>query len=316
MNEISITDLKEGDFVNQVFRLVSSDLLLTRNGKPYLDITVGDRTGQIKGKVWDSAETINEQIKNYSYVGVNGSVGSYRGTLQLTVDQIRTVPEADIDPSLFLPSTEKDPEKMLKELKQFCSDNIKSEHLQQLLKLFFGDDSLMEKFKVSPAAKNLHHSFIGGLLEHTLSVVKICAFLAGHYPAANKDLLLTGAVFHDIGKCVELTYSPNFDYTTEGRLIGHVVMGYEILDGLIGKVANFPPDLRLALGHMLLSHMGQPEFKSPVVPMFTEAMILFCVDNLDAQAELMRRHIDEDKNTGSDFTAYHRLLERFMYKIQ
>ena len=314
METNAINNLKEGELIDQTFRLKSSELLHTRSGKPYLNLTFGDQTGEINGKVWDEAETINEHIRECSYVRITGTVGTYRKQLQLKVEQIRVVPEADIDPSLFLPSSEKDPEKMFEELQELCFNNIKNPHLRELLTLYFEDKPLMDEFKASPGAKMLHHSYIGGLLEHTLSVTKICAFLAEHYPGVNKDLLLTAAVLHDLGKIKELTSQPNFDYTTEGRLIGHVVIGYRIFDEKAEKVKEFPPDLHMALGHMLLSHMGETEFKSPVVPMFTEAMILYCADNLDAKTELVSRHINDDNNTGSDFTSYHRLLERFLYK--
>ncbi len=310
----TINTLKEGDFINLVFRLVSRELLLTRGGKPYLNLVFGDKTGEIEGKVWESAETINEHIQKCSYVRITGAIGTYRNRLQIKVEQIRAVPESEVDPGLFLPVTEKDPDKMLKKLQKLCSDNMEDPHLKKLLKLFFGDKALMEKFKMSPAAKGLHHTFIGGLLEHTLSVTKICEFLCRHYPKINKDLLLTGAVLHDIGKTEELTSTPNFDYTTEGRLIGHIVIGYRMFEQKADQIADFPPRLRMLLGHMLLSHQGQYEFKTPVIPMFTEAMILYHVDNLDAKAELTKRHIDGDTRTDSDFTSYHKLLERFFYK--
>jgi len=314
MEGIAIKDLREGDNINQVFRLVSRELLTTRNGKPYLNMVFGDSTGEIEGKIWDNADIIHEQLNGYSYLRIVGNIGSYRGKLQVNVEHLKALSDQDIDPSEFLPATENDPEETLAELRKLCLEHIKSGHLRKLLELFFADRKLMHKFKQSPAAKGLHHVYIGGLLEHTLSVTKICLFLSRHYPDLNGDLLLAGAVLHDIGKVDELTATPNFDYTTAGRLIGHVVIGLRIFESLADRVKDFPEDLRMQMGHMLLSHMGQHEFKSPVVPMFTEAMILHAVDDLDAKAELTRKCIEGDENNNSDFTAYHRLLERYFYK--
>lgn len=314
MDPISIRELREGDNFNQVFRLASYQLLTTRTGKPYLNVFFGDATGEIEGKIWDNADIIKEQLDGCSYVRVIGAVGSYKGKLQINVDQLKALSDDDIDPAQFLPSSTNDPEQTLEELKQLCLDNIGDPQLLKLMELFFGDEPLMEKFKLSPAAKGLHHTYINGLLEHTLSVARICLFLCGHYPGINKDILIPAAVLHDIGKTEELTVSPNFDYTTQGRLIGHVVIGLRIFESLADRVEGFSDQLRLLMSHMLLSHMGQHEYKSPVVPMFTEAMILHAADDLDAKTELTRRHIDSDTSSGSDFTSYHRLLERFFYK--
>ena len=314
MEPISIRELCEGDNFNQVFRLASCQLLTTRAGKPYLNVLFGDASGEIEGKIWDNADIIKEQLDACSYVRVIGAVSSYKGKLQVTVDQLKALSDDDIDPSQFLPSSKNDPDKTLAELRKLCMDNIGDPHLRKLMELFFSDEKLMKKFKLSPAAKGLHHTYINGLLEHTLSVTKICLFPCGHYSEINKDILLPAAVPHDIGKTDELTSAPNFDYTTEGRLIGHVVIGLRIFESLADQVDGFRDDLRMLISHMLLSHMGQHEYKSPVVPMFTEAMILHAADDLDAKAELTRQHIDNDTSSESDFTTYHRLLERFFYK--
>jgi 3'-5' exoribonuclease len=314
MDPISIRELREGDNFNQVFRLASCQLLTTRTGKPYLNVSLGDATGEIEGKIWDNADIIKEQLDGCSYVRVIGSISSYKGKLQVKVDQLKALSDDDIDPAQFLPSSDNDPDQTLAQLKKICMDNISDPHLLKLMELFFGDEELMKKFKISPAAKGLHHTYIHGLMEHTLSVTKICLFLCGHYSGINKDILISAAVLHDIGKTDELTATPNFDYTTQGRLIGHVVIGLRIFESLADQVEGFSDDLRMLISHMLLSHMGQHEYKSPVVPMFTEAMILHAADDLDAKTELTRRQIENDTSKDSDFTAYHRLLERYFYK--
>lgn len=311
--EYYIADFKEGDSVSKTFYVDSRTRLLTRSGKPYLSLTLRDKTGTINAKIWEDADTIYSNMGSADFIRVRGTVEKYKDALQLRVDQLTVVRTEDVDLADFLPAGAGDPEEMLNELRE-VSQALENRFLRGLLDLVFADDDLMQRLKVSPGAKYLHHSFIGGLLEHTLSVTKICDWLCGHYQNINRDLLIAGAVLHDIGKVYELTASPSFDYTTEGRLIGHLVIGCRIVEEKIRQIDGFPRELKIELQHLILSHQGTYEYRSPVLPKTVEAMLLHHVDDLDAKVQLTQDWIERAKTDPSEFTPYHRLLERYFYK--
>ncbi len=308
-----IADFKEGDVISKTFNIGSRNRLLTRSGKPYLSLTLRDKTGTINAKVWEDADTIHANMGSADFIHVRGTVEKYMDKLQVKVDQLRVVRTEDVDLADFLPAGTKDPEEMLNELREI-SQTVQDPFLKPLLNLFLSDAELMERFKVSPGAKRLHHCFVGGLLEHTLSVTKICDWLCGHYENVNRDLLIAGAILHDIGKVYELTSSPSFDYTTEGRLLGHLVIGCSLVEEKIRQIQGFPRELETGLKHLLLSHHGSYEFRSPVVPKTVEAMLLNHVDDLDAKVQLTQNWIERAKSDPSEFTPYHKLLERYFYK--
>ncbi len=310
-----IADFKEGDSISKTFYVGSRSRLLTRSGKPYLSLTLRDKTGTINAKIWEDADTIYSSMGSADFIRVRGTVEKYKDALQLRVDQLTVVRTEDVDLADFLPAGARDPEEMLNELRE-VSQTVENRFLRELLDLLFADDDFVQRLKVSPGAKYLHHSFIGGLLEHTLSVAKICDWLCGHYQNINRDLLLAGAILHDIGKVYELTASPSFDYTTEGRLIGHLVIGCRILEEKIRQIGGFPRELKMELQHLILSHHGTYEYRSPVVPKTVEAMLLYHVDNLDAKVQLTQDWIERAKTDPSAFTPYHKLLERYFYKGQ
>ncbi len=308
-----IADFKEGDAVSRTFHLSSRNRLLTRSGKPYLSLTLRDKTGTINAKVWDDADAIHANMGSTDFVHVRGTVEKYMDELQLKVDQLRVVRTDDVDLTDFLPAGTRDPDETLSELRQ-VSQTVQDRFLRSLLDMFFADADLVQRFKVSPGAKHLHHCFVGGLLEHTLSVTKICEWLCGHYQNINRDLLVAGAILHDIGKVYELTSSPSFDYTTEGRLIGHLVIGYNVVEEKIRNIEGFPRELKMNLQHLILSHQGTYEFRSPVLPKTVEAMLLHHVDDLDAKVQLTQDWIERARTDPSVFTPYHKLLERYFYK--
>jgi 3'-5' exoribonuclease len=308
-----IAEFKEGDPVSKTFYVNSRNRLLTRGGKPYLSLNLQDKTGTINAKVWDDADAVYAGLLLAEFVHVRGTVEKYMDDLQLKVDQLKVVRTEEVDLGDFLPTSARNPDEMLAELRQI-SQTLQDPFLKSLLDLVLADRDLLERFKLSPAAKRLHHRFVGGLLEHTLSVTKICDWLCGHYQNVKRDLLIAGAILHDIGKVYELTSSPSFDYTTEGRLVGHLVLGWSLVEEKIRQIEGFPPELRMHLEHLILSHHGQYEFRAPVVPKTVEAMLLYQVDDLDAKVQLTQDWIEQAKAEPSEFTPYHKMLDRYFYK--
>jgi 3'-5' exoribonuclease len=312
-----IRDLEEGRPVSEVFVLESKALGTTRAGKPYLTLVLRDKTGQIEAKVWEEATAINEQLAGAQFVHVSGSVEVYGKRLQLKVAQLAVKREQDVSLDELMATCERDPDEMLDELRAIAR-TVKDPHLLKLLSAFFKDEAFVEALKASPASKRVHQSYAGGLLEHTLSVVKIISMLVEHYRdltgrGLDRDLLIAAAILHDIGKVAELEHGPTLAYTTTGQLIGHIVIGYRMVEEKIAQVEGFPQALRDQLGHMLLSHQGRYEWKSPVVPMFTEAILLHYVDDLDAKVHHVAEAIARQADPEALFTDWDRILERFLY---
>lgn len=308
-----IDNLTEGDRVEDVFLVKAARLGETRAGKPYLVLTVMDKSGELGGPVWDNAEQYQEMCRPGSFIRLTGQVQSYREKLQLKVDGVSPVAKENVDLADFLPASHRDIDEMAEELMALIR-TVSDPFIKKLLKQFFGKGELWEKFKTAPAAKGIHHAYVGGLLEHVLSMVKIADSLAGHYEGVNRSLLIAGALFHDIGKVEEL-YMDNglIDYTDRGRLKGHLVMGCEMVGRGAGKVRDFPTELLEQLQHLILSHHGRQEYGSPVVPMTVEAFILNYIDELDSKMnvlEQLRRKLDHSEMGWSD---YQRSLERFLF---
>lgn len=312
-----IKDFQEGRVVGEVFVLESKSLRTTKAGKPFLTLILHDRTGQIEAKVWDDAEVINEQLAGAQFVRVNGSVESYKDQRQLKVSNLAVKRAEDVALDELMAVSEGDPDAMIEEIFEIARA-VKDPHILELLRAFFKDDDFVKRFKTAPASKSIHQAYGSGLLEHTLSVLKICCMLADHYGdlygrRLDRDLLIAGAILHDVGKVEELESGATLGYTTPGRLVGHIVLGYRMVEERIAQIEGFPQELRDQLGHLLLSHQGRLEWKSPVLPMFTEAILLHYVDDLDAKvhhvAEAIARHADPE----AAFTDFDRILERFFY---
>ena len=312
-----IKDFQEGQVVGEVFVLESKSLGTTRAGKPYLTLALRDKTGRIDAKVWEEADAINEQLAGAQFVRVNGSVESYKDQRQLKVSNLAVKRAEDVALDELMAVSESDPDAMLEEVFEIAR-TVQNEHLLELLRAFFKDAEFVERFKTVPASKSIHQAYGSGLLEHTLSVLKICCMLVEHYSSLygrrlDRDLLIAGAILHDAGKVEELETGPTLGYTTPGRLVGHIVLGYRMVEERIAQIEGFPQELRDQLGHLLLSHQGRLEWKSPVLPMFTEAILLHYVDDLDAKvhhvADAIARHTDPE----AAFTDFDRILERFFY---
>jgi len=312
MKSMFINDIKAGDLIDDIFVLSEKTMAQKRDGKNYLNIIFSDKTGSIKSVVWDRVDEISAAATSGDFVQIEGMVSEYRGILQLVVKKMTPVPLDSVNPSDFLPATRRDIDKMFMRLLKIAA-SIKSEHLKKLFDKFWDDMDFVRKFKNAPAAKKMHHAYIGGLLEHTLSMALLVDRIAGHYSGVDRDLLIAGAILHDIGKIREFKYKYNIDYSDEGRLLNHIVIGIMMVDEKLKELEDFPEELAVLLRHMIVSHHGTREFGSPEPPKTVEAVLLNYIDEIDSKVKGIRDFIaTEDPNEA--WTSYHRILERHFYR--
>ncbi len=311
MKEKFVREIQAGDAVADVFLLTTKQVLTKRDGNPYLRLVLSDRTGTIPAVMWDGIGEETQDIEAGILVEITGRATAYQGQVQLTVQRIRRCDPAGIDPSGFLPQTRKDIDKMFERLTGLI-ESVQSEWIRTLLKAVFEDAAFVEGFRRAPAAKQMHHAYLGGLLEHTLSVSLLADRVASHYAGIDRDLLLAGALLHDIGKVFELDFQHTIDYTNEGRLLSHIVLGLRLLDEKASGIPDVDPERLMLLRHLMVSHHGHREFGSPEEPKTIEALILNYVDEIDAKVTAVRElmHSTDPKER---WTAWHRLLERQFY---
>lgn len=303
-----IDSFREGMHVSDVFLCKNKQISLTKAGKEYGNLVLQDKTGTIDAKIWDLGSPGVGNFDSLDYVYVDADVTVFMGSNQMNIKRIRRADEGEYIPSDYLPVSTKNIDDMYVELVTVIR-GLKNPYLKQLAESFFVDDIAFAKaFRFHSAAKSVHHGFVGGLLEHTLSVVKMCDYFAGAYPMLNRDLLLTAAMFHDIGKTKELSVFPENDYTDAGQLLGHIVIGTEMLSERIRTMPEFPEKLAIELKHCILSHHGELEYGSPKKPAILEALALNFADNADAKMETM---IEVLKGAGDNpgWLGYNRLLE-------
>lgn len=303
-----IETLREGERINDVYLCKYKQSAVTKNGKTYENVILQDKTGTIDAKIWEPNSMGIDDFEMMDYVAVVGDVTSFQGTLQVSIKRVRKVREGEYDPANYLPVSEYNIDEMYAQLMAFVKA-IKNPYLSQLVKqLFVEDEDFVKKFKFSSAAKSVHHGFVGGLLEHTLSVLKLCHFYVKQYPILNTDLLYAAALCHDIGKVHELSAFPENDYTDDGQLLGHIVMGCEMVGEQMRKIPGFPAKLGNELKHCILAHHGELEFGSPKKPALVEAMALNFADNTDAKMQTMKE-IFKAAGENGDWLGYNRLLE-------
>ena len=303
-----IESFREGMHVSDVYLCKNKQIALTRNGKEYGNLVLQDKTGTIDSKIWDLASPGVEDFDAMDYVHVEADVTLFQNSFQLNVRRIRRAEEGQYIEADYLPVSKKDIKKMYEELCGYIR-SIKNPFLQQLLGSFFLEDAAFAKaFQFHSAAKTVHHGFVGGLLEHTLSVVKLCDYYAGYYPMLNRDLLLAAAMFHDIGKTKELSCFPENDYTDDGQLLGHIIIGTEMVGERIRTIAGFPEKLSVELKHCILAHHGELEDGSPKKPALLEALALNFADNTDAKMETMIEAL-QSGGDNKGWLGYNRLLE-------
>lgn len=301
-----IKDYKESDRMSAIYLCKYKQSAVTKNGKPYDNVILQDKTGTIDAKIWDPNNAGIEDFEAMDYIEVYGDVTSFQGALQVNVKRVRRCREGEYNPAEYLPVSEFKTEDMMKELLGFI-DSVKNPFLQELLGAFFvKDEDFLKTFKQSSAAKTVHHGFVGGLLQHTLAVVKLCDYYCTQYPILNRDLLITAAVCHDIGKTKELSLFPANDYTEDGQFLGHIIIGTEMVGEKIRGIDGFPNLLANELKHCILSHHGELEFGSPKKPAIAEAVALSFADNTDAKLETFTELL---KSGGTGWLGFNRLFE-------
>lgn len=303
-----IDSLREGTHVSEVYLCKSKQIAQTKTGKDYGNLVLQDKTGTIDSKIWDLGSPGVGNFEAMDYVYVDADVTMFQGNYQLNIRRIRKAGEEEYIPADYLPVSKKDVKVMYQELLSYVR-SIKNPHLSKLVNSFFVEDQEFAKaFCFHSAAKSVHHGFVGGLLEHTLSVVKLCDYYAGYYPELNRDLLLSAAMFHDIGKLRELSVFPENDYTDEGQLLGHIMIGTEMVGQRIRSMPGFPRKLASELKHCILAHHGELEYGSPKKPALLEALALNFADNTDAKMETMIEAL-RSGTEGQEWLGYNRFFE-------
>lgn len=301
-------DPRQREF-QSTFLVISKQLRPKKSGGDYLALILGDRTGQLEAKMWDNIAQYMDLFEADDVVNVKGYINRYNGRPQLIVQAIVRAEQDAIDFGDFLPKTEKDIDEMWNRLGGIVS-GIGNRQLRALLEAFMADPKIASAYRNAPAAKTLHHAFIGGLLEHVLSLLNLCDLASRNYAHINRDLLFAGAFLHDIGKIHELTYARSFSYSTRGQLLGHMIIELEMLHEKIATIPGFSEELKALLEHMIISHHGQYEFGSPKLPMFPEALMLHYLDDLDSKMESMRAQFAKENNTPGAWAGYNHALGR------
>lgn len=303
-----IDSLREGMHVSDIYLCKAKQISLTKAGKEYGNLILQDKTGTVDAKIWDLGSPGVGSFEAMDYVCVDADVTVFMGSNQLNVKRIRKADAGEYTPADYLPVSSKDIKLMYSELLGLIA-SLRNPYLKKLAQSFFVEDPAFAKaFQFHSAAKSVHHGFVGGLLEHTLSVTKLCAYFAGSYPMLNRDLLLTAAMFHDIGKTKELSVFPENDYTDDGQLLGHIIIGTEMVGDRIRTIPGFPDRLAAELKHCILSHHGELEYGSPKKPAILEALALSFADNTDAKMETMMEVL-QGAGENAGWLGYNRLLE-------
>ena len=308
-----ISELHEGEKISGIYLCKHKQAAVTKNGKPYENLILQDKTGTIDGKIWEPNSLGIDEFDPLDYIDVVGDVTSFQGSLQVSIKRARKAGEGEYDPGNYLPVSDKNVDTMYQELLG-CAAQVKNPYLHRLLMSFFEEDEeFVRAFKGNSAAKTVHHGFIGGLLEHTLSVTRLCQYYCKTYPILNQDLLLTSAMLHDIGKTRELSPFPKNDYTDAGQLLGHIMIGAEMVHDKAREIPGFPEKLESEVKHCILAHHGELEYGSPKKPALAEAVALNLADNTDAKMETLTE-IFNGAGEQKDWLGYNRLFESNLRK--
>ena len=308
-----LNEVEPDQLVTTALLVHSKEIRQKKKGEPYLSLVVGDRTGELDARMWDNVAEVMDTFERDDFIKVKGVIQVYNNRPQLVIHKLRRLAENEVDLGDFFPASQRDPEEMFAELRQIVA-GFRNPHLKQLLELLFADEEIAKRFKKAPAAKFIHHAYLGGLLEHVLSLCHLCQMAAGHYGSIDPDLLLTGAMLHDIGKIYELNYERGFSYSTEGQLLGHIVIGLRLIAEKIRQIPDFPPKLQALVEHMIVSHHGHLEFGSPKLPLYAEALLLHYLDDMDSKMECVRSLIEQDRQVSGDWTSFSNSLDRVILK--
>jgi len=312
MKPAFVNELQADQAITTFFLVCEKEVRATREGKPYLRLELGDRTGTIEARMWEGFEA--DAFTRDDFVKVQARVENYRNKLQLSLEKIRRAEDREVDPADYFPHTAEDVEQLYAKLLEYVA-KVANPWLRRLLEDAVRDPEIVPRLKRAPAAKMMHHAYLGGLLEHVVSLCGLCRVVAAYYPETDADLLLTGAVLHDLGKLEELSYERSLGYTDEGQLLGHILIEFEQLTKKMDAIAGFPGDLKTLVQHMLISHHGQYEFGSPKLPMFREALMLHYLDDLDSKMGAVRAALASPTGEGN-WTAYNAALERRFLRVE
>ena len=308
-----IAELEPNQIVNGTFLVHHKEVRQKKSGDPYLSLILGDRTGDLDARMFDNAAEAVDTFERDDFVRVKGLLQIFQNRQQLTIHKIQPVPESEVEFADFFPASTRNRDEMFQELLSWIA-SVSNPHLKGLLDAVFADQAIAIAYRTAPAAKSVHHAWLGGLIEHVLSLCHLAKFTAAHYRDIDFDLLLAGVLLHDIGKIRELTYARGFGYSTEGQLLGHITIGVQMVDEKLRTLPDFPAPLRDLLMHLILSHHGELNFGSPKVPMFAEAMLLHQLDNLDSKMECVRGGIEKDRQVEGEWTGYISALDRTILK--
>ena len=299
----------ENKVITSTFVVVAKQIKPKKTGEPYLALTLGDRSGQVEAKMWDNVEEVLEAFEQDDFLKVKGLINKYKQRFQLTIHKLRKLGDSEIEFADYLPKTTKDIDELWRTLSEFVA-GFQNPHLKALVQAFMADPEIAAAYRNAPAAKTLHHAYIGGLLDHVVSLFRSCDLMTRNYPQINRDLLLTGAFLHDIGKIHELTYNRSFSYTTKGQLLGHMIIELEMMQAKLIQFPDFPEELKTMVEHLIISHHGQYDFGSPKLPMFPEALMLHYLDDLDSKMEAMRAHFERESTLDGPWTSYNASMGR------
>jgi 3'-5' exoribonuclease len=308
-----VNELEPNRVVTTTFLVRAKEIRQKKSGESYLSLSLGDRTGDVDAKMWDNVAEVMDTFDRDDFLKVKGLVQVYQNRPQLTIHKLRRMDESEVDFVDYFPASARDPNEMWAELRGFVA-SLENPHLKGLLDALLDDEEIAVRYRRAPAAKQIHHAYLGGLLEHVLSLCNLARITARHYQVVDFDLLLAGVVLHDIGKIYELNYDRGFGYSDDGQLLGHITMAVRMVGDKLRGLPDFPPRLRTLLEHMILSHHGRLEFGSPKLPQFPEALLLHYLDDMDSKMECMRALVEKDRQIDGTYTGYCGPLERSVLK--
>jgi 3'-5' exoribonuclease len=308
-----ISEVEPNKLITTSFLVHSKEIRQKKSGEFYLSLLLGDRTGELDAKMWDNVAEVMDDFDRDDFVKVKGLIQIFHNRPQLTIHKVRRMDDSEIDFGDYFPSSKRDPGEMWSELRGIVA-GLGNLHLKGLLEAMLNDPDVAIRFPRAPAAKSIHHAYLGGLIEHVLSLCTLARMAASHYPFVDYDLLIAGVVLHDIGKIYELNYERGFSYSNEGQLLGHIHIATRMVADKLRDLPDFPPRLRSLVEHMILSHHGQLEFGSPKEPQFPEALLLHYLDDMDSKMECMRALIENDRQVDGCFTTFHNALGRAALK--
>jgi 3'-5' exoribonuclease len=309
----TIAALKEGDWVEEIYLVTSKQVSTAKNGVTYLSLKLADKTGEIDGKLWDNADEVSGRFAREDFVRVKGMASIYQGSMQIKMKTLEKVDDSRVDVANFLETSPRNIDDMVNELRTVAS-SVSNGYLRRLMNAFLDDPAFMTLFRRTPAAKTLHHNYIGGLLEHVVELVALARDVAKHFPSIDLDLLTVGAFLHDIGKVKELAVRKSIEYTTEGRLLGHISLGYEMIVEKVSTIPSFPAELSLLLKHIMLSHHGEYEFGSPKRPKIQEAIVINYLDDLAAKINNFQATLKKENVAEGSWTGYSKMHDRYLYR--